>query len=117
MKHRGRWAVAFAVFLASSACIAAPRKNGFLLEPSSVPAREIRRGGPSRSEIPALVHPLSVPAEEAPWDDDERVMGVVVGGQARAIRGHGLSESDRHREFKRCFCQVREAGLPSNGSR
>ena len=81
---RGRWAVVFAVFLASSACIAAPRKNGFPLEPSSVPAREIRRGGHSRAEIPALVHPPSVPADEAPWDDDERVIGVAVGQQARA---------------------------------
>ena len=80
----GRWFIAFAVFLAASACIAAPRKNGFLLEPSSVPAREIRRGGPSRAEIPALVHPPSVPADEAPWGDDERVIGVVVGGKARA---------------------------------
>jgi hypothetical protein len=81
---RGRWAIALAAFVVSSACIAAPRKNGFLLEPSSVPAREIRRGGPSRSEIPALVHPLSVPAGEASWDDDERVIGVAVGGQTRA---------------------------------
>ena len=81
---RGCWAAALAVLLTASACIAAPRKNGFLLEPSSVPAREIRRGGPSRAEIPALVHPPSVSADEAPWDDDERVIGVVVGGKARA---------------------------------
>ena len=70
----GRWAAAFAVLLAASAGIATPRKNGFPLEPSAVPVREIRRGGPSRAEIPALVHPRSVPADEAPWDDDERVI-------------------------------------------
>ena len=77
------------------ACSGASRKNGFALEPSSVPAREIRRGGPARAEIPALVHPASVAAGAARWDDDEPVMGVIVNGKARAyplamLRWHEL---------------------------
>jgi len=88
-------AVALAALVLLVACSGASRKNGFALDPSSVPAREIRRGGPSRAEIPALVHPASVAAGAARWDDDEPVMGVVVNGKARAyplamLRRHEL---------------------------
>ncbi|MDH3686957.1 MAG: DUF3179 domain-containing protein [Myxococcales bacterium] len=58
--------------------------NGFVLEPASIPVAEILRGGPPRDGIPALDDPRVVAAGDAPWADDERVIGVVHGGRARA---------------------------------
>jgi hypothetical protein len=60
------------------------RRNGFTLEPASIPLEEILAGGPPRDGIPALDHPPSLRASEASWGDDEPVLGVVVGGEARA---------------------------------
>ena len=62
----------------------APVRNGFRLEPAAVPADEILHGGPPRDGIPALTKPERVPASESPWHDDEIVIGVVRGGEARA---------------------------------
>ena len=61
-----------------------PVKNGFVLEPSAIPAAEILRGGPPRDGIPALDAPTVVAAADAPWPDDARVIGVALGGEARA---------------------------------
>ncbi len=64
---------------------AGPRvANGFELEPASIPVAEILPGGPPRDGIPALVRPAVLSAAESPWHDDERVVGVVRGGAARA---------------------------------
>jgi len=62
---------------------APPRRNGFALEPSSVPVREILAGGPLRDGIPALDHP-SHAGTDYDWEDDERVVGVEWNGEARA---------------------------------
>jgi len=59
-------------------------RNGFALEPGSIPAAEILGGGPPRDGIPALDAPATLPAARAPWGDDELVLGVVAGGEARA---------------------------------
>ena len=61
-------------------------KNGFDLSDSLVPAREIRSGGPPRDGIPAIYKPAFETAEQASeWlTPDNRVLGVVVRGQARA---------------------------------
>ena len=59
-------------------------RNGFVLEPASIPAAEILGGGPPRDGIPALDHPTTLTAAQADWSDDEIVLGVVVAGQARA---------------------------------
>lgn len=74
---------AVALLLASAAS-AAPERNGFRLEPSSVPVSEILSGGPPRDGIPALQDPERVPREKAPWDDDEMVIGVERNGEAAA---------------------------------
>jgi hypothetical protein len=63
---------------------AEPVRNGFVLEPAAVPAVEILAGGPARDGIPALDQPRTLPAAAADWSDDERMLGVVVGGEARA---------------------------------
>ena len=61
-----------------------PERNGFRLAPASVPVEKILPGGPPRDGIPALDDPERVPAAEAPWDDDEMVVGVALDGAAAA---------------------------------
>jgi hypothetical protein len=58
--------------------------NGFVLEPASIPVQEILRGGPPRDGIPALDDPRVVAVGDAPWADDDRVIGVLRGSEARA---------------------------------
>jgi hypothetical protein len=58
--------------------------NGFTLSSHTVDADEIRQGGPGRDGIPALNDPNFVVAAESSWDDDERVIGLEIGGEARA---------------------------------
>ena len=78
------------LILTIAACLAAIAPaytrvaNGFDLSDSLVPAREIRAGGPPRDGIPALTDPPRLSAEEADaWlRDDDRVMGLVLGGEA-----------------------------------
>jgi len=71
----------FAAALAAPA--GAAERNGFRLEPSSIPVGEILAGGPPRDGIPALDHPEHV-AAGADWPDDARVIGVVHAAEARA---------------------------------
>jgi hypothetical protein len=74
-----------AAALVVSAGAAAPRElNGFDLAGALIPTEEILRGGPPRDGIPALDFPPAVPAVESPWSDEELVIGVAVGGAARA---------------------------------
>lgn len=59
--------------------------NGFDLSDASVPASKIERGGPPRDGIPALTNPDFVPVDEADYlDPNDRVMGVIIGGKAKA---------------------------------
>jgi hypothetical protein len=58
--------------------------NRFSLEEAIVDVREIIAAGPGRDSIPALVHPEALSAADSPWADDVRVIGVEVGGEARA---------------------------------
>ncbi len=61
-----------------------PVLNGFTLTPASVPVDEILRGGPPRDGIPALDHPPHLPADAAGWSPERPVLGVAIGGEARA---------------------------------
>lgn len=69
---------------ASSPAPAPTELNGFSLTQAAVPVREIVPGGPPKDGIPALTSPKTLSAAKAPWDDEEVVIGVVEGGQARA---------------------------------
>jgi len=80
-----RAALGLALLLAGATVPAeAPRLNGFVLEPASVPVAEIVRGGPERDAIPALDAPAVIVGRAAPWSLDEPVLGVEVDGEARA---------------------------------
>jgi hypothetical protein len=58
--------------------------NGFELSGALIPEQEILRGGPPRDGIPALSRPATTSAPAAEWPDDEWVVGVSIGGEARA---------------------------------
>ncbi len=79
---------ALIVFLAGlfvCAPATAVQRNGFDLDDALVPVREIRAGGPPRDGIPAIDRPRFVAASRVDFlQADDRVLGLVVGGQARA---------------------------------
>ncbi len=52
----------------------------------TVPLAEILDGGPPRNGIPTLVDPIFVPADQMRrlLKDNDRVLGVVVNGEAKA---------------------------------
>lgn len=58
----------------------------------SIPRDEIMSGGPPRDGIPALTEPKFVPAAAASFmRDDEQVLGVFLGGVAKAYPTRILS--------------------------
>ena len=85
---RPHLALLLAVSLLSLAAMAqsaeSQRPNGFELEPSLISIDEILKGGPARDGIPALDRPAYDATREASWGDDESVVGVVRGKEARA---------------------------------
>jgi len=88
--HGGMMSVAglapvFAALLAAAAAQAAPAHlNGFELEGSLVPAADIHRGGPPKDGIAALTDPRFVSAADAKLSPEDRVVGVALGGVAKA---------------------------------
>jgi hypothetical protein len=58
---------------------------GFDLSRHSVPTEQIISGGPPKDGIPALLSPEFIPAAQASFlDDSDRVLGLVIRGEARA---------------------------------
>ncbi len=58
---------------------------GWNLEPHSIPVDEIRGGGPPKDGIPALDTPqFTTAAEDTFLREDDRVLGLVHNGEARA---------------------------------
>jgi hypothetical protein len=86
------------ILLASGANAKAPERNGFSLQPATIPIDEILKGGSPRDGIPALDHPSCLRAGEAPWQDVDLVLGVARRGEARAypalevVRAGGVVE-------------------------
>ena len=59
--------------------------NGCDLSDPLIPADEVHHGGPPRDGIPALIAPKMIPASEAGFlNDEDRVLGLEAGGEARA---------------------------------
>ncbi|MEO5697482.1 MAG: DUF3179 domain-containing protein [Burkholderiaceae bacterium] len=58
--------------------------NGFDIANSSLPAQAIQRGGPPKDGIPAIDDPKFVPAGRSGLDADDRVLGLLLNGVARA---------------------------------
>ncbi|RMF89491.1 MAG: DUF3179 domain-containing protein [Planctomycetota bacterium] len=60
-------------------------RSGFDLQRLTIPLQEIRSGGPPKDGIPAITNPRTVPAARAKYlTSSDRVIGVVLKGQARA---------------------------------
>lgn len=59
--------------------------TGFDIDNAVVPQEQILSGGPPKDGIPALLAPKFIPADEADYlEDDDQVLGVVIGNSARA---------------------------------
>lgn len=79
--------IAAVVFVAVCLPLAAfaATKNGFPLDDSLLPAKEILSGGPPKDGIPALVDPTFVDAADANFlRDKDRVLGISYNGVMRA---------------------------------
>ncbi len=62
-----------------------PQDSHFDLGQATIPRSEIKSGGPPKDGIPALTSPKLLDADAATYlRDDDRVIGVVSGGEARA---------------------------------
>ncbi|MDP6555244.1 MAG: DUF3179 domain-containing protein [Pirellulaceae bacterium] len=60
-------------------------QNGFDLSRATIPSTEVYRGGPPKDGIPALTDPRMVLADDAAYlGETDRVIGVTLGGEARA---------------------------------
>jgi hypothetical protein len=80
------FAAALIVTMVGGQASADRQKNGFQLEPGLIPASDILRGGPPRDGIPAIFTPrFSKAAEQSDLKADDRVLGVFVGGIAKAF--------------------------------
>jgi len=59
--------------------------SGFQIDNAIVPRNEILSGGPPKDGIPAILNPRLISARDAVFmKPDDEVIGVVVGGHARA---------------------------------
>lgn len=72
--------------VATSAVSAAqPTLGGFDMSQANLDPREIRSGGPPKDGIPALTNPRAIAVGEADFlRPTDRVVGLVIGNQARA---------------------------------
>lgn len=77
--------IVLSLALAVSLNVFAITKNGFDLAGALIPVDEILSGGPPRDGIPAINEPKFESAGEADWlRDKDRVLALVIQGQARA---------------------------------
>jgi hypothetical protein len=59
--------------------------TGFKLDNAIVPQEQILAGGPPKDGIPAILKPQFFPPEKATYlKDSDPIIGVRIGGQARA---------------------------------
>jgi Protein of unknown function (DUF3179) len=80
--RRGRFARALMIV---AALAIHPVLSGFDLSRHVVPPAEIRDGGPEKDAIPAILEPQFVKAADATFiESNDKVIGVVVRGRARA---------------------------------
>ena len=59
--------------------------NGFKLNQLQIPESEIKHGGPHRDEIPAILLPYIIDADESVGiREDDLILGIKIDGEARA---------------------------------
>ena len=75
-----------ALFACSGIANSGVVKNGFELEPGLIAPGKLKRGGPPRDGIPAIYSPKVAKADaQNDLQPDDRVLGVTVGGIAKAF--------------------------------
>jgi hypothetical protein len=79
-----RVALSVCLFAVPPVALAGGDFNGFDVRGALVPAERIERGGPPRDGIPAIDRPRFVAAAQAKLQPDDRVLGLVRGGETRA---------------------------------
>lgn len=72
------------VAMATPAASDTAELNGFDVTSASVPVQAIQRGGPPKDGIPAIDRPKFVAADQARLEGEDRVLGLALGGSARA---------------------------------
>lgn len=77
--------IGFCLWLFPILSLAGTSINGFDLSTHAIPVEEIRRGGPPKDGIPAILQPKFVRANEATFlHAQDRILGVNQGGEAKA---------------------------------
>ena len=82
--RRSLLTLTFLCIFASTADVGAATKNGFDIDNSIIPKRQIVSGGPDRDGIPSIDAPRFVVGADATLRGDARVLGIVRGGEPRA---------------------------------
>lgn len=125
VKRSGLVAVAglvLGVFVVKMA-ISGGHTNGFDLTNSILPKQQILHGGPPKDGIPALSDPKFITAAEVDFiDGDDRVIGIVINGEARAypiaiLNWHEIVNDridDRH--FAVTYCPLCGTGVAFDAS-
>ena len=103
----------------SSAGQSEPYVNGFDLRDSLVPSEQIFPGGPPRDGIPAIDRPRFVKAEKSEISPNDRVLGLVMNGIAKAypiaiLNWHEIvNDRFRNEPVVVSFCPLCGSGMAS----
>lgn len=81
---KSQFLLAIVVAISFSHVASADVVNGFELEGASIPDKEIYQGGPPKDGIPSIDQPKFLPAGKINLMVDDRVLGVVHNGVAKA---------------------------------
>ena len=104
-------------FILLSSLAAATEKNGFSLDNSLVPVREILRGGPPRDGIPALDNPNMLSIQKSKLKAQQRVLGLSIDGEARAypiniLNWHEIvNDTINHQAIVISYCPLCGSGM------
>ena len=93
-------------------------RNGFDVSNASIPIAEIRRGGPPKDGIPAIVRHLYLSAEEVDYlAEDDAVLGIQIEGLAKAFpvkiltRHEVVNDWTQQQRFVMTYCPLCGSGM------
>lgn len=109
------------MILLYATAICAVEQNGFVLDGALVPAQQILQGGPAKDGIPSIDNPEFIEADNAGFlQDDERILGIVIHGTARAypvsiLNWHEIvNDSIADTYFAITYCPLCGTGMAFN---
>ena len=96
----------------------ARQMNGFNLDNAVIPSAQILSGGPPKDGIPSIDNPKFIAADKVDYlKDSDRIMGVVVGAEARAypikiLNWHEIvNDSIKGKAIAVTFCPLCGSGV------